>query len=112
MAAHYGTAVLPARPRRPRDKAKVEACVLIVERWLLGRLRDRRFYSLPELPRGRGERRASTLRSMAVTHDAIAAIGQISVVPLGNERIGLGDQHLGEHSADAFTCDFGQEDRR
>src|SRR5947209_2260574 len=49
MAAHYGTAVLPTRPRRPRDKAKVEACVLIVERWLIGRLRDRRFYSLAEL---------------------------------------------------------------
>src|SRR5207237_2108101 len=49
MAVHYGTAVLPTRPRRPRDKAKVEACVLIVERWLIGRLRDRRFYSLAEL---------------------------------------------------------------
>ena len=34
MAAHYDTAILPARPRRPRDKAKVEAAVLIVERWL------------------------------------------------------------------------------
>jgi transposase len=41
MAAHYGAAVLPARPRRPRDKAKVEQAVLIVERWLLGRLRHR-----------------------------------------------------------------------
>jgi transposase len=49
MAAHYDTAVLPARPRRPRDKAKVEAAVLIIERWLLGRLRHRRFYSLAEL---------------------------------------------------------------
>jgi transposase len=49
MAAYYDTAVLPARPRRPRDKAKVEAAVLIVERWLLGRLRHRRFYSLAEL---------------------------------------------------------------
>ena len=49
MAAHYDTAILPARPRRPRDKAKVEAAVLIVERWLLGRLRHRRFYSLAEL---------------------------------------------------------------
>jgi transposase len=49
MAAHYGTAVLPARPYRPRDKAKVEACVLIVERWLIGRLRNRVFYSLAEL---------------------------------------------------------------
>jgi transposase len=38
MAAHYATAILPTRPRRPRDKAKVEACVLIVERWLIGRL--------------------------------------------------------------------------
>jgi transposase len=32
MAAHYDTAILPARPRRPRDKAKVEQAVLIVER--------------------------------------------------------------------------------
>ncbi len=46
MARHYGTAVLPARPRKPRDKAKVETCVGIVERWLLGRLRNRIFYSL------------------------------------------------------------------
>ncbi len=49
MARHYGTAVLPARPRRPRDKAKVEACVGIVERWLLGRLRNRIFYSLAQV---------------------------------------------------------------
>jgi hypothetical protein len=49
MAAHYGTAVLPTRPRRPRDKAKVEAAVLVVERWILARLRHRRFYSLAEL---------------------------------------------------------------
>jgi transposase len=49
MARHYGTAILPARPRKPRDKAKVEACVGIVERWLLGRLRNRIFYSLAEV---------------------------------------------------------------
>jgi transposase len=49
MAAHYDTAILPARPRRPRDKAKVESGVLIIERWLLGRLRHRRYYSLAEL---------------------------------------------------------------
>src|SRR3954447_4779800 len=55
MAAHYDTAILPARPRRPRDKAKVEAAVLIVERWLLGRLRHRRFYSLAELNAAIGE---------------------------------------------------------
>ena len=49
MAAHYDTAILPARPRRPRDKAKVEQAVLIVERWLLGRLRHKTFYSLAEV---------------------------------------------------------------
>jgi len=45
MAAHYGTAILPARPRKPRDKAKVEVAVQVVERWILARLRNRRFFS-------------------------------------------------------------------
>ena len=49
FAEHYDTGVLPARPRKPRDKAKVESCVLIVERYLLGRLRHRTFYGLAEL---------------------------------------------------------------
>jgi transposase len=49
MAAHYGCAVLPARPRKPRDKAKVEAGVLIAERWVVARLRNRIFFSLGEL---------------------------------------------------------------
>jgi transposase len=55
MAAHYGIAILPTRPRRPRDKAKVEAAVLIVERWILARLRHRCFYSLAELNAAIGE---------------------------------------------------------
>ena len=55
MAAHYGTAILPARPRRPRDKAKVEQAVLVVERWLLGRLRHRVFHSLAEVNAAIGE---------------------------------------------------------
>ena len=49
MAAHYGTAVLPARVRKPRDRAKVEAGVLVVTRWILARLRNRTFFSLAEL---------------------------------------------------------------
>jgi len=49
MAAHYGTAVLPARPCRPRDKAKVEVGVQVVQRWILARLRHQRFFSLAEL---------------------------------------------------------------
>jgi transposase len=49
MARHYGTAIVPARPYRPRDKAKVEVGVQIVGRWILARLRHRRFFSLAEL---------------------------------------------------------------
>jgi transposase len=49
MARHYGTAILPARPFHPRDKAVVEAGVLLVERWILARLRNRQFFSLAEL---------------------------------------------------------------
>jgi len=49
FAEHYGVAILPARVRKPRDKAKVEGGVLIVERWILARLRDRTFFSLAEL---------------------------------------------------------------
>jgi len=49
FAEHYGLAILPARVRKPRDKAKVEAGVLIVERWILARLRNRTFFSLGEL---------------------------------------------------------------
>jgi transposase len=49
MAAHYGVAVLPTRVRRPRDKAKVEAGVLVVERWILAALRRRTFFSLAQL---------------------------------------------------------------
>ena len=48
MAAHYGVAVLPARAFRPRDKAKAESGVLIAERWILARLRNRRFSSVAE----------------------------------------------------------------
>jgi len=49
MARHYGTAVLPARPRKPKDKAKAEAGVLLVERWILARLRHHQFFSMAEL---------------------------------------------------------------
>jgi transposase len=48
-ARHYGTAILPARPYHPQDKAKVEVGVQIVERWILARLRHRRFFSRGEL---------------------------------------------------------------
>ncbi len=49
LAEHYGTAVMPARPYRPKDKAKVESGVLLVSRWVLARLRDEQFGSLGAL---------------------------------------------------------------
>ena len=49
LARHYGTTVLPARPLRPRDKAKVEVGVQVVERWILARLRNQTFFSLEAL---------------------------------------------------------------
>src|SRR5687767_9636026 len=55
MASHYGICVLPARPARPRDKAKVENGVLIAKRWILAVLRHRRFYTLVELNAAIGE---------------------------------------------------------
>jgi transposase len=49
MAGYYGTAVIPARPLKPKDKAKVESGVLIVEREILARIRDYTFFSLAAL---------------------------------------------------------------
>ncbi len=95
MAAHHDTAILPlgpawlglaaggaslrrepARPRRPRDKATVAVAVLIVERWLLGRLRHRRFDSLAELNATIGEllrqlNQERLIRRLGVTHRAL-----------------------------------------
>jgi len=49
MAQHYSIGVLPARPRKPRDKAKVENAVGIVERWILAALRHRKFFAIADL---------------------------------------------------------------
>jgi transposase len=49
MAAHYDTAIVPARPRKPRDKAKVEVAVLLATRWIIAKLRNRQFFSLTDL---------------------------------------------------------------
>jgi len=49
LAMHYGVGVLPTRPYKPRDKAKVETGVQIVQRWIVAALRHRKFFSLAEL---------------------------------------------------------------
>jgi transposase len=49
MAVHYRTAIVPARPRKPRDKAKVESAVQVATRWIIAKLRNRTFFSLAHL---------------------------------------------------------------
>ena len=49
MASHYDTTVVPTRPRKPRDKGTVEGAVLIVEHWILARLRNMQFFSVEAL---------------------------------------------------------------
>jgi transposase len=51
MLTHYEAAGLPARPCKPKDKAKVEGCVLIVQRWILARIRHETFSTLADLNR-------------------------------------------------------------
>jgi transposase len=48
-ARHYGTAIVPARPAKPRDKAKVEVAVQVAERWILARLRNEIFFTVVAL---------------------------------------------------------------
>lgn len=62
MAEHFDTTILPSRSRKPRDKAKVGDAVLIVERWILARLRNRRNFSLSDL-------NAAISASLSVTWD-------------------------------------------
>ncbi|MCB9530074.1 MAG: IS21 family transposase [Myxococcales bacterium] len=49
LGEHYGVTIIPARPRKPRDKAKVEVAVQVVQRWLLARLRKEQFFTLAAL---------------------------------------------------------------
>lgn len=75
LAAHYGIAVLPARVYRPRDKAKAEVGVQIVERWVLARLRHQTFFSLAELnceiDRLRARLNARAFRKLPGTRQAL-----------------------------------------
>lgn len=49
MAEHYGTAIIPARPLKPKDKPSAEGSVKVVETWILAALRNRKFFSFDEL---------------------------------------------------------------
>jgi transposase len=96
MAAHYGTTVLPARPKHPRDKAKVEVGVQIAQRWILARLRNQTFFTLGAL----NERIAELLddlnsRTMRVygasRQQLFERIDRPALKPLPTERFVYGD---------------------
>src|SRR5262245_8334692 len=75
FAQHYGAAVVPARAGHPRDKAVVEANVLVVQRWILAALRQRPFFSLAELNAGIWELlpslNARVMRALGVSRRAL-----------------------------------------
>src|SRR5581483_3569828 len=87
LAEHYATAILPTRPRKPRDKAKVEVAVQIVQRFVLARLRNRRFFSLHELNgtirQAVADLNSKIMRKLGVSRDELLAqIDQPALKPL------------------------------
>jgi transposase len=96
MAAHYGVAVIPARRSKPRDKAKVEAGVLLVERWIMAALRKRKFFSLQEVNQSISELlarlNAKPFRKMEGTRLSLfESLDRPALKPLPAERYQYGD---------------------
>lgn len=93
---HYGVGVVPARPYKPRDKAKVESGVLLAERWIIAALRHRKFFSIEELNeairelRGRINQRPFRKRVGSRTTQ-FAAMDKPAMGPLPAERFDLSE---------------------
>jgi transposase len=97
MAQHYGVAVIPARPRRPKDKAKVEVAVQVVQRWILARLRKRMFFELGELNQAiwelLDELNARPFQKLEGSRDsAFAELDQLALRPLPAVRYELSER--------------------
>lgn len=96
LAEHYGTVILPARPAKPRDKAKVEAAVLVAQRWILARLRNETFFSLGALNRRIAELREELNDRPMRTYGAsrrelFEQLDQPVLKPLPQERFSHGE---------------------
>ncbi len=96
LAQHYGTTVLPARPAKPRDKAKVETGVLVAQRWILARLRNQTFFSIDELNERiwelLEELNARTMRVYRVSRRALfEQLDAPALKPLPSERFVYGE---------------------
>ena len=95
LAEHYGTVILPARPGKPRDKAKVETAVQVVQRWILARLRNQIFFSLAALNQRIAELleelNQKTMRSYGQSRrELFEQLDQPALGPLPPERFILG----------------------
>jgi len=93
---HYGTTILPARPKKPRDKAKVEVAVQVVERWILARIRHETFFSLSELNRRIAELleelNGRTMRAYGQSrHERFEAIDRPALRPLPHDAFELAE---------------------
>lgn len=94
MAQHYGTAILPARPHKPRDKAKVEVAVQIAQRFILGRLRNRVFHTLWALNQAIAEQleqlNARVMRAYGKSRrELFESLEQHALLPLPGDRFEL-----------------------
>jgi transposase len=96
MAQHYGVTVIPARPRKPKDKAKVEGGVLIAQRWIIAALRNRTFFTLAEINEAIGAllERLNTRpfqKLEGCRRSAFEAIDKPAMRPLPGRRYELAD---------------------
>jgi transposase len=94
MAQHYGTAIVPARPHKPRDKAKVEVAVQIAQRFILARLRDRVFHTLAALNEAMWELldqlNARTMRTYGKSRrELFESLERATLLPLPTDRFEL-----------------------
>lgn len=96
MARHYGIAIIPARPRKPKDKAKVETGVLVAQRWILACLRNRTFFTIDELNDAIAElleklNRRPFQKLEGCRHSAFEGIDRPAMKPLPPTRYVLAD---------------------
>jgi transposase len=105
FSRHYGTVILPARPARPRDKAKVEVAVQVVERWILARLRNDTFFSLDALNERIGELLEQInhrpMRAYGKSrHELFERLDRPALKPLPTERFVYGEWKLARVNID------------
>lgn len=105
LAAYYGTVILPARARKPKDKAKVEAGVQHAERRIIAALRDRQFFRLAELNQAIGpELQALNERPFQKMDGSRAAwfaqLDQPALLPLPAQRYELALWHKAKANID------------